>query len=101
MNKKNLKPIALTLCAALAFSAAPQAFAAEAVTRSNADVSVDSKKADLLGYVIQNYTYYNLRALAYHLRGTASRFDVAWNKEAKCIEVTSGRDYSGAEPQDT
>ena len=99
MKKKNLKPVSLALCVALSFSAAPQTLAAETVTESSAYVSIDSKNADILGYVIHNYTYYNLRALAYYLHGTASRFDINWNKEAKCIEVTSGKDYSGASPQ--
>lgn len=65
--------------------------------RSASAVLVNGEPASLDAYAIDGYTYFKLRDLAAAVAGTSAAFNVSWNEEAACIELTAGTAYEQTE----
>ncbi len=63
-------------------------------TPSASSVLVNGTKTAFDAYTIDGFTYFKLRDIAAALTGTPSAFDVQWNAEKFCIELTTGKDYA-------
>ncbi|MHA0856743.1 hypothetical protein [Paenibacillus sp. CMAA1364] len=55
---------------------------------------VNGHEKNLNGFNISNNNYFRLRDLAEHFSGTASQFDITWNKASNAIEIITGRAYT-------
>lgn len=95
MNR--LKNTGLVLCGlALGLSlSAPAAQAVESLkaTLSTNRVLVDGQEVRLTAYNINGNNYVMLRDI-----GRAVGFNVYWNSDAKCVQVESGKPYTGEAP---
>ena len=95
MNR--LKDIGLVLCGlALGLSlSAPAAQAVESLkaTLSTNRILVDGEEVHLTAYNINGNNYVMLRDI-----GRAVGFNVYWNSDAKCVQVESGKPYTGEAP---
>ena len=95
MNR--LKNTGLVLCGlALGLSlSAPVAQAVESLkaTLSTNRVLVDGQEVRLTAYNINGNNYVMLRDI-----GRAVGFNVYWNSDAKCVQVESGKPYTGEAP---
>lgn len=54
----------------------------------------DGEKKALNGFNISNNNYFRLRDVAEYFSGTASQFDVTWNKANNAIEIITGQAYT-------
>ena len=63
-------------------------------TKSKANLSVDGKIYDILGYSIDNSNYYKIRDIAMLLRTTGSRFEVGWDQRLNAITLSTGLKYT-------
>ena len=61
--------------------------------RSAHRVVVDGKDAQMEAYVINGNNYVKLRDI-----GKAVGFEVYWDGDAKCVQVESGKPYTGSAP---
>lgn len=61
--------------------------------RSHHRVVVDGKEAQMEAYVINGNNYVKLRDI-----GKAVGFEVYWDGDAKCVQVESGKPYTGIAP---
>ena len=61
--------------------------------RSHHRVVVDGKEAQMEAYVINGSNYVRLRDI-----GKAVGFEVYWDGDAKCVQVESGKPYTGIAP---
>ena len=61
--------------------------------RSTHRVVVDGKEAQMEAYVINGNNYVKLRDI-----GKAVGFEVYWDGDAKCVQVESGKPYTGIAP---
>lgn len=61
--------------------------------RSTHRVVVDGKEAQMEAYVINGSNYVRLRDI-----GKAVGFEVYWDGDAKCVQVESGKPYTGIAP---
>lgn len=61
--------------------------------RSTHRVVVDGKEAQMEAYVINGSNYVRLRDI-----GKAVGFEVYWDGDAKCVQVESGKPYTGEAP---
>ena len=95
MNR--IKNTGLVLCGlALGLSlSAPAAQAVESLkaTLSTNRVLVDGQEVRLTAYNINGNNYVMLRDI-----GRAVGFNVYWNSDAKCVQVESGKPYTGEAP---
>ena len=95
MNR--LKNIGLVLCGlALGLSlSAPAAQAVESLkaTLSTNHILVDGQEVRLTAYNINGNNYVMLRDI-----GRAVGFNVYWDSDAKCVQVESGKPYTGEAP---
>ena len=95
MNR--LKNTGLVLCGlALGLSlSAPAAQAVESLkaTLSTNRILVDGQEVHLTAYNINGNNYVMLRDV-----GRAVGFNVYWNSDAKCVQVESGKPYTGEAP---
>ena len=95
MNR--LKNTGLVLCGlVLGLSlSAPAAQAVESLktTLSTNRVLVDGQEVRLTAYNINGNNYVMLRDI-----GRAVGFNVYWNSDAKCVQVESGKPYTGTAP---
>ena len=95
MNR--LKNTGLVLCGlALGLSlSAPAAQAVESLkaTLSTNRILVDGQEVRLTAYNINGNNYVMLRDI-----GRAVGFNVYWNSDAKCVQVESGKPYTGEAP---
>ena len=62
-------------------------------SKSKANLSVDGKIYDILGYTVNNSNYYKLRDIAMLLRTTPSRFNVVWDGAVNAIKILPGVKY--------
>lgn len=62
---------------------------------------LDGQPMYMNGFNILNNNYYRLRDLAKHFSGTASQFDIAWNKENNAIEIITGQAYTPEKKEDS
>ena len=92
------KLISLLLVFALILALSAGAFAAD-VRQSNQTLEIDGKKVDCPAYNIDGYNYFRLRDLAALFAGTDSCFDVSYDKDANAMVITTGTDYTEAEPE--
>ena len=96
MNR--LKNTGLVLCGlVLGLSlSAPAAQAVESLkaTLSTNRVLVDGQEVRLTAYNINGNNYVMLREI-----GRAVGFNVYWNSDAKCVQVESGKPYTGEAPE--
>ncbi len=67
--------------------------AAARVMVSRQGLRVDGKAVQCQKYNIDDRNYFMLRDLALLLRGTGSRFSVAYDPERNCVTVAAGEDY--------
>lgn len=79
--------VALVMATGAAASAAIQA------TLSNHPVCVNGEYVDIQGYLIAGHNYYQLRDL-----GTLLGFNVYWDDVARCVQIESGKPYTGEAP---
>ena len=95
MNR--LKNTGLVLCGlvlGLSLSApAAQAVESLKVTLSTNRILVDGQEVHLTAYNINGNNYVMLRDV-----GRAVGFNVYWNSDAKCVQVESGKPYTGEAP---
>ena len=95
MNR--LKNIGLVLCGlVLGLSlSAPAARAVESlkVTLSTNRILVDGQETHMTAYTIGGSNYVRLRDI-----GKAVGFEVYWDSNTKCVQVESGKPYTGEEP---
>ena len=95
MNR--LKDIGLVLCGlALGLSlSAPAAQAVESLkaTLSTNRILVDGQETHMTAYTIGGNNYVRLRDI-----GKAVGFEVYWDSENGCVQVESGKPYTGEEP---
>lgn len=96
---KCLTRLALTLAAALMLTATCFASGTVSAARTSARIYLNDDSVSITGYLINGNNYFKLRDLAYALRDTASRFDVAWNAEAGRVEVYTQQPYSGGQEE--
>ena len=61
--------------------------------RSHHRIVVDGKEAQMEAYVINGNNYVRLRDI-----GKAVGFEVYWDGDAKCVQVESGKPYTGIAP---
>ena len=61
--------------------------------RSHHRIVVDGKEAQMEAYVINGSNYVRLRDI-----GKAVGFEVYWDSENGCVQVESGKPYTGEEP---
>ena len=61
--------------------------------RSHHRIVVDGKEAQMEAYVINGSNYVRLRDI-----GKAVGFEVFWDGDAKCVQVESGKPYTGIAP---
>ena len=61
--------------------------------RSHHRIVVDGKEAQMEAYVINGSNYVRLRDI-----GKAVGFEVYWDGDAKCVQVESGKPYTGEAP---
>lgn len=54
----------------------------------------NGEETTLYGFNIAGSNYYGLRDIAKQLSGTASQFDVTWNKQLNAVEIITGRAYT-------
>ncbi|MEK4344369.1 hypothetical protein [Paenibacillus sp. FSL P4-0184] len=54
----------------------------------------DGEQRDLNGFNISNNNYFRLRDVAEYFSGTASQFDITWNKANNAIEIITGQAYT-------
>ena len=96
MNR--LKNTGLVLCGlVLGLSlSAPAAQAVESLkaTLSTNRILVDGQEVHLTAYNINGNNYVMLRDV-----GRAVGFNVYWNSDAKCVQVESGKPYTGEAPE--
>ena len=96
MNR--LKNIGLVLCGlVLGLSlSAPAAQAVESLkaTLSTNRILVDGQEVHLTAYNINGNNYIMLRDI-----GRAVGFNVYWDSDAKCVQVESGKPYTGEAPE--
>ena len=96
MNR--LKNIGLVLCGlVLGLSlSAPAAQAVESLkaTLSTNRILVDGQEVHLTAYNINGNNYIMLRDI-----GRAVGFNVYWVSDAKCVQVESGKPYTGEAPE--
>ena len=92
-----LKNIGLVLCGlALGLSlSAPAAQAVESLkaTLSTNRILVDGQETHMTAYTIGGSNYVRLRDI-----GKAVGFEVYWDGDAKCVQVESGKPYTGIAP---
>lgn len=62
-------------------------------TKSKADLSIDGKVYDILGYSVDNSNYYKMRDIAMLLRTSGSRFNIGWDGNLNAITITTGEKY--------
>ena len=95
MNR--LKNTGLVLCGlVLGLSlSAPAAQAVESLkaTLSTNRILVDGQETHMTAYTIGGSNYVRLRDI-----GKAVGFEVYWDSDAKCVQVESGKPYTGEEP---
>lgn len=96
---KYLTRLALALAAALMLTATCFASGTVSAARTSARIYLNDDSVSITGYLINGNNYFKLRDLAYVLRDTASRFDVAWNAEAGQVEVYTQQPYSGGKEE--
>ena len=91
------------LTAAMVASMGVPALANEPVKAelSSAKVSVNGEAIAPQAYTIDGYTYFKLRDVAKALVGTEAGFDVAWDKAAQMINLTTGAAYAVPESAET
>lgn len=63
-------------------------------TKSQANLTVNGRAYDILGYSIENSNYYKIRDIAMLVRTTSSRFEVGWDQNLNAITITTGVKYS-------
>ena len=94
---KRMKNVGLVLCGTvlgLALSApAAQAVESLKATLSTNRVLVDGQEVRLTAYNINGNNYVMLRDI-----GRAVGFNVYWDSDAKCVQVESGKPYTGEAP---
>ena len=95
MNR--IKNTGLVLCGlVLGLSlSAPAAQAVESLkaTLSTNRILVDGQETHMTAYTIGGSNYVRLRDI-----GKAVGFEVYWDSDAKCVQVESGKPYTGEEP---
>lgn len=64
--------------------------------RSHHRIVVDGKEAQMEAYVINGNNYVQLRDI-----GKAVGFEVYWDSDNGCVQVESGKPYTGTAPQQT
>ena len=89
------KALSLLLVLALAAACATTAFAVSA-RRSDQKLSVNGEIIESDRYIINGYNYFMLRDLAKLLNGTASQFDVGYDKATRVITITTNHAYTTA-----
>ena len=62
-------------------------------TKSTANLSVNGREYDILGYTVNNSNYYKLRDIAMLLRTSSSRFNVEWDGINNAIKILPGVKY--------
>lgn len=63
-------------------------------TKSKANLTVNGKKYDILGYSIENSNYYKIRDIAMLVRTTPARFAVDWDQNLNAISLSTGIKYT-------
>ena len=96
MNRaKNTGLVLCSLVLGLSLSApAAQAVESLKATLSTNRILVDGQEVRLTAYNINGNNYVMLREI-----GRAVGFNVYWNSDAKCVQVESGKPYTGEAPE--
>ena len=63
-------------------------------TKSQANLTVNGKEYDILGYSIENSNYYKIRDIAMLVRTTPARFEVEWDQSLNAISLSTGIKYT-------
>ena len=63
-------------------------------TKSQANLTVNGKEYDILGYSIENSNYYKIRDIAMLVRTTPARFAVDWDQNLNAIALSTGIKYT-------
>lgn len=66
----------------------------EAAVPASAPVMVNGEQVRFGAYIINGYSYFKLRDLAFVLSGTAKQFDVGWDAERQVIRLIPGEPYT-------
>ena len=94
-RKKNILPLAVGILVGMAMSG-PAAHAAveylQALPSTNA-IYLDGQQIQMEAYAINGNNYVKLRDI-----GKAVGFEVYWDSENGCVQVESGKPYTGEEP---
>ncbi len=91
------KALAFALALVLLLALGAPAFAAEyknAAMVSNQSLKVDGKDIVCEKYNVEGRNYFKLRDLAQLLNGTASQFDVSYDKATNTATITTGHAYT-------
>ncbi len=62
-------------------------------TKSTANLSVNGRPYDILGYTVENSNYYKIRDIAMLLATTSARFNVTWDSNINAIRILPGVKY--------
>lgn len=63
---------------------------------ANTKVLVDGKEVSFDAYVINDFTYFKLRDVAFALNGTQKQFDTLWDESLRAINVVTNTAYTTA-----
>jgi hypothetical protein len=96
--KQTRKILYIFIIIALLVSVYFQTAAAETIQASptTSPVIIDGNRVNFEAYCINGNNYFKLRDIAYALRGTAKRFQVAFDDESGRIVMTSRTEYTAA-----
>lgn len=67
----------------------------EQASPSQQKITVNGKKMNVTGYLIDGSNYCKLRDVAYMLKDTDSSFDVVWDNARKKVLIQTGKAYQG------
>lgn len=99
---KKITALAAALCVLLLCGTA--ALAADKTALANTmSLQLDGTTVKPEGYVIEGYTYFKLRDIAYLMRAKSCKFSVGYNASSRSITLTTGASYTadGTEMQGT
>lgn len=93
MKKKSVLVLFLCLCL-MASTASAVTVDGHVVVPSNQSFSVNGVLRECERYNIDGYNFFKLRDLAFLMNGTASQFEVGYDKPTNTVTVTSGKPYT-------
>lgn len=73
----------------------PQTIETKNAYVSNSSLRINDVPVKLEAYIIDDYTYFKLRDIAYYVNGTEKQFDTLWNESNQSISLLTNSGYSG------